>query len=69
MREPRVILEVMITDPANCIWMLFKAGRRTCETREGRTHQAGEIVCKDAKTCKTTAYLENYQVLNITVTS
>lgn len=28
---------VMITDSANCIRMLFKAGRRTCETREGGT--------------------------------
>lgn len=35
MREPRVILEVMITDPANCIQMLFKAEGRMCETRDG----------------------------------
>ena len=36
MREPRFI-EVMITDPANCIQTVFKAGRRTCEIGEGGT--------------------------------
>ena len=36
MRELRFI-EVMITDPANCIQTVFKAGRRTCEIGEGGT--------------------------------